>query len=361
VPRVRLKTTQPELLALFGYLMWASTVALAALGASACSEVESCKESVELGCINTAPRQDSTKPCLFDLVLRGDRCVKPGSDEDLCGLCAEGSLCVPERNTCLNFCEPPAVVPGSGTAPEPIFCEAIDDDNDPNTNPMLSFEEVCTRRCRLQCQRQAQFCPGFECAPGACDRPEVQAACLATCPPPAVGGNDLACLTRECNDVRFARCDSMVTCPNNVAPDCANLTCTNDCMFEGEGLGGDGYCDDGDVVTSTSALCNWGTDCADCGPRRGTAPEPGLLGSLCQYSHNCDGGTESPNDATAWCLELVGVAGSQRCVPDCSRGQGCPESFECVQVMAFDEVSQMEQPIIEGGRTASACRPTQCQ
>jgi hypothetical protein len=325
-----------------------------------CGEVDSCKEMQTLGCINTAPREDADKPCLYDLVLRGDKCVKPGSAEDLCGLCAEGALCVPERNTCINFCEAPAPLPGSGTSPEDIYCEAIDTDNDPATNPMLAFEEVCNRRCRLRCQRLQWFCPGYVCPAGTCEQPDVQARCLADCPLAANGGKDLACISRSCTDARRAVCDSSLMCPNSVMPACASITCTNDCMFEGNGLSGDGYCDDGDVYASDSPLCSWGSDCIDCGPRQGTRPEQGLLGSVCQYSLNCSGGTGHPTDAQTWCVEQSSIPGSQRCMPDCSRGQDCPDGFSCFQVLQHNDMTNTDDPIVEGGFTAQACLPASC-
>jgi hypothetical protein len=344
----------------WGWLVALTIVALSSL--AGCSDVESCKETETLGCLNSAPRSDLNDPCLYDLVLRGAKCVKPGSAEDLCGLCASGALCVPERNTCVNFCEPQSPLPGSGSQPEVIYCEAIDTDNDPSTNPMLTFEDTCTRRCKLRCQRFAQFCPGYECPPGSCEQKDVQDKCLAECPLAANGGKDLACLAKSCNDSRLQICDSKLACPNGVAPACATLTCTNDCMFDGgNGLTGDGQCDDGDVVASKSAACDWGTDCIDCGPRQGTRPEAAAWGSACQYNLNCAGGSGHPSDANAWCVKQSTLVGAQRCMPDCSRGQGCPDGFSCFQVEQEDETTHALVPLIEGGITAQACLPMSCK
>lgn len=336
-----------------------SGLAASALLASGCSEVEKCKESVDLGCINTAPLPDKDRPCLYDLVLRGNLCVRPGSDEDKCGLCAEGALCVPERNDCLNVCQPPPVLPGSVAAPEPIFCEATDNDDNPNTNPMLSFADVCKSRCRLRNRGYQQFCAGYQPPAGSCDGPDVQAACLAECPLLPTGGNDVACLTKSCNDARFSRCDTGLKCPNGVAPKCNDLACTNDCSFESGGAG-DGYCDDGDIYSAASALCAWGTDCADCGARPVTKPALGLLGDVCSFSNNCEGGTARPSDATAWCIEQRTVAGSKRCMPDCSRDQDCPDGFTCFELSARDPVTMQDVPIKEGDLTGKACVPQMC-
>jgi hypothetical protein len=339
---------------------WLVALTIAALALFAgCGDVESCKESQTPGCISTAPRDDLNNPCLYDLVLRGDKCVKPGSTEDLCGLCAPGALCVPERNTCVNFCEPQSPLPGSGSQPEVIYCEAIA--TVPGENPMLTFEETCTRRCRLQCQRYAQFCPGYACPPGSCDQPDVQAKCLAECPLAQNGGKDLACIAQSCTNARLQICDSKIACPNGAAPACANITCTNDCMFQGnDGLSGDGVCDDGDVVSSGSPLCSWGSDCIDCGPRLGARPLPGTWGSACQYFLNCAGGTGHPADANAWCVQQSAPVGTKRCMPDCSRGQGCPDGFDCYQVEQLDEATGARVPFIEGGSTAQACVPMMC-
>ena len=336
-----------------------------------CSEVESCRETITPGCINTAPRPDGS--CLYDLVLRGNKCVKPGSAEDLCGLCAKGALCAPERNTCIDFCAVPAALQGSIMPPDAISCEAFKEtlpdggvaattsDGGVN-NPMLGFDEVCRRRCRLRCQRFAQFCPGYQCPAGSCDGPEVQAKCLDNCPKTPQGGNDLACLTRTCEDAQLAQCDSSLMCPNGITPVCSSITCTNDCSFQylSQGVVGDGICDDGDVLSSMSPDCPWGTDCADCGPRSGAKPAPAPLGDLCQWAENCAGATTKPSTATAWCVNLKTTKAS-RCMPDCSRGQPCAAGFECRVITYQDPNTGVTMPVVEGTFTSSACIPLACE
>jgi hypothetical protein len=229
----------------------------------------------------------------------------------------------------------------------------------PASNPMLSFEEVCKRRCRLQCRRFEQFCPNdFKCPEGRCDLPEIQAECLADCPLTTAGAKDLACLTQRCEDVRVTRCQSDLACPNGGVPDCANLTCTNDCPM---GFAGDGYCDDGDAFSSLKPLCAWGSDCADCGARKGAAPDPGYWGTVCKYRQNCAGGTGNPADAAAWCVEIDGIPGLSRCAPDCSRDQGCPDGFECREAL-FDLGGPAREPIVDPATMlkSQACFPMLC-
>lgn len=338
---------------------WLPMVWLALLVAAGCGEVEHCTESKELGCLNAAPRRDGT--CFYDLVPykleAGTRCLEPGGQSDPCQSCAEGSLCVPEEGKCVSFCEMPAVLPGSGTSPEAIFCQAVSDPAKPGVEPpMLSFEEVCRRRCRLECQRVEQLC-GAGCPDGTCDRPEVQLECLRDCPrPTATGGRDLACLTRSCEDQRLSRCDPELACPNGNTVDCSQVTCTNDCAHAD-----DGSCDDGDIVSSDRSDCAWGSDCADCGVRK-DAPSPGYLGNVCQYHSNCDGGTRDPRTAAAWCVESKTIMGSARCMPDCSRGQDCADGFGCHEV-TFDTDGReggASAPIVEGGVRSRACLPLQC-
>ena len=333
---------------------------------SGCSEVDSCREGETPGCLNSPPRDDADEPCLYDLVLRNELCVVRGGPQDFCTSCDGGELCVPELNECVPFCEAASPLPGSIDPPEAIFCEATRDPSMPNTNPMLSFEEVCRRRCRLQCQRREQFCTtsagaAFDCAQNACEGPEVLAQCALDCPPTAAGANDLACLTRRCNDVRLSRCDSAL-CPTGYSASCQNVTCTNDCSIQGGGGAADGECDDGDPASALTALCRWGSDCTDCGPRRG-APPPSTLGSVCAFGVNCDGGTGSPSTADAWCIGLDKIPGLARCAPDCSRGQECADGFECVEAL-FEQDDGSNAPITErvGSRTlvSKACVPNQC-
>lgn len=336
------------------YLLLASSLwALAG-----CGDVESCLEMDTPGCLNSAPRP-SGAPCLYDLVVVNGKCLKSGGEKTPCGVCEHGALCDEKSKTCVNFCDVPTVLPGSIPAPEPIFCEAIKSKDMPNP-PMLTFAEVCQRRCRLNCQRLEQFCPGYKCPPGACDGQDVQNKCLQDCPAPGGGGNDLACLTLKCNDVRFATCTSGLACPNGATPNCARITCTNNCQFDGKNVTGDGYCDDGDTFSSVTAQCAWGSDCVDCGPRM-DQEVLGNLGDLCQYHLNCLGGTGSPDTAGAWCVtqSTPALNMASRCMPDCSRTQGCAPGFLCRSI-TITQADGSAAPVMAGGYSSQACLPDAC-
>ncbi|HEX5658420.1 MAG TPA: hypothetical protein VFX59_14560 [Polyangiales bacterium] len=335
------------------YLLLA--LCLAAL--AGCGDVESCLEMDTPGCLNSAPRP-SGSPCLYDLVLVDGICVKSGGAQTPCGECEAGALCDLQTNTCINFCDTPQVLPGGVAAPTPIFCEAIKTASVPNPE-MLTFEAVCRRRCQLNCQRTSQFCAGYQCAAGSCDGADVLITCRSECPMLTTGGEDLACLTKRCNDVRFLACTSSLVCPNGVKPDCAGIACSNTCMFNGANVTGDGVCDDGDTFSSYTAQCSWGTDCADCGPRAGTEEPLGGLGDVCQYTQNCAGGTSSPDSAGAWCVSLESRPGVARCMPDCSRGQDCEDGFSC-RVLDIPNADGTSAPVTVGDYTSKACLPDAC-
>ncbi len=335
-------------------------VALCFMAWAGCADVESCQEVNTPGCLNS-PVRTTGSPCLFDLVEVNGKCLKSATPDVSCGAnkCGAGSLCDEATKTCTNFCSTPAVIPGSVQAPEAIFCEAIKTQAMPNP-AMLTFEEVCRRRCRLNCQRLSQFCTGYQCAAGSCDGADVQAKCRLDAPPLSGGGNDLAKLTKSCNDTRFAVCDTQLSCPNGAKPNCANITCSNNCQFNGQNVTGDGVCDDSDPYSSMTAQCQWGTDCTDCGPRMGSAPTLNL-GDACQYSLNCQGGTGSPDTAGAWCVTQESIANVARCMPDCSRGQKCAEGFTCRTLTFASADGTSSNPLVVGKYTSSACLPDACQ
>jgi hypothetical protein len=139
------------------------------------------------------------------------------------------------------------------------------------------------------------------------------------------------------------------------------VVCRNECGQTSNEWSGDGVCDDGDLLSATFADCAWGTDCTDCGPRRGTAPQPASQGGQCAFNTGCAGYTRDLTTNEAWCMSLSDLAeGLARCVPDCSRSEACPSGYECVTVTIKDEDGK-EQPITQGDLTGRACLPRVCE
>ncbi|MFT3926007.1 MAG: hypothetical protein QM778_25915 [Myxococcales bacterium] len=340
------------------------------LGASGCGEVDHCPK----GSLRCLGGRCDNRACDFDLL-----CAVRPTGEELCGKklkggrfdfgdqgkgegtevtpidpdcsCPAPQVCAADTGECVNYCEAADPLPHSGKAPEVILCEHVEGVESP-----LTFEEICKRRCRVQCQRWSQFC-GFTCAEDYCDSPNVQDECSSDCP--ITAGNREVCLTRACNSERDATC-ATVTCPDTRQPgNCQNLTCRNSCGLNDLGeWAGDGECDDGDLYTASSAACDWGTDCVDCGPRTGPVPAAQPHGGLCAFHTNCLGYSPTISRNRSWCLRLDGVQqGLSRCVPDCSEGTSCLPGYECVDV-----VDDQGNPITDamGTVTGQACLPLMC-
>jgi hypothetical protein len=338
------------------------------LAASACSGVEHCKDG-DARCIGGACEKDA---CDYDLV-----CVVRPAGERLCGRpldeddeydfgsagkgkgekaedlgppceCEQPELCSLDTNSCVNYCEVPDALPGSEPVPEVIFCEQFEDE------APLSFEEICKRLCRLSCQRWEQFC-GFKCDEDDCDAPDVLDACEASCP--EADGDPELCLTRACNAVRDQGCANVICPDTNEPADCTGVVCKNTCGGNSSPeWSGDGVCDDGELLSATYADCAWGTDCTDCGPRRGKPPEPEPQGGVCAFNTGCAGYQQDLKTNAAWCVSLDDVAkGLSRCVPDCSRGRTCPSGYECVAVL-----DDMDERIEQDDLVGQACIPLVC-
>jgi len=341
----------------------------ASFGTLGCGEVDHCPA----GSLRCLGGRCDNRSCDFDLV-----CAARPTGDELCGRklkggrydfggkgsgeatplapldpdchCSAPAVCAADTGECVNYCETATPTPHSGTPPEVIFCEHIEGMEAP-----LSFAEICKRQCRINCQRWSQFC-GFTCAADFCDSQDVQAQCATTCPESA--GNREVCLTRSCNSARDATCAS-VSCPDTRQPgNCQNVTCRNTCGPNNSGdWTGDGECDDGDLYSATSAACEWGSDCVDCGPRTGPAQVAQPQGGLCAFHTNCIGYSPIIANNHAWCLRLDDVQPNlSRCVPDCSEGTSCLPGYQCVNV-----VDDQGNPITDAtGSTGQACLPMMC-
>ncbi len=357
------------------HVLWAAlitgSVVSSGLSLSACSEVESCKPGTA-GCVEAGPKDGE---CQFDLVLRNGKCMNPadldkdedsGTDEadsgqvSACAPCESPALCVPEREECVDFCETPEEIPGSGREVEQITCGG---ERDAMDKPLvLTFAETCTNTCLLTCRWQNWFCPGAKTDCSAeCAKPYVQTDC--SLPPGPSGGclNDLACQRNKCTEVRALGCVADATlCPNTMgmAPVCEGITCNNQCKnsMSAQANAFDGYCDDGAYTFSDTDLCTFGADCADCGPRN--MPERAVdkgkieLGEPCPNSARCAGRSSDFDINKSWCLDVAADVG--RCLADCSGDdETCPQGFKCT---ALSNSSGAD--LIDGrGRRGKVCYP----
>lgn len=317
-----------------------AALALALVPAQSCSEVESCKEG-EPGCLNGA----TTTPCRFGLVASTDgRCVE-SSDQTATCTCSPGQVCT-STDQCVTICEEE---PSQVKKPATIPCRAS------STEQPYDFTEAAIALCYQECIRRAELCH-TACDPVQdCTALKATAAVTTVCP-----GQNAECAMRLCETVRDQPCTSQV-CPGNAAPDCAGVVCTNTCASTTTSFVNDGQCDDGDLSNATSAVCTWGSDCGDCGPRRGSAPPTSYdLGHVCVDVFQCGGDTSDFTRSLGWCISLQPDVDVQRCVPNCTAsGQGCPSGFVC-DVLGFGTSAADFKPLTDpSGRQARACFPAQ--
>jgi hypothetical protein len=282
---------------------------------------------------------------------------------DTCMETDPDAVCTTDKGTCVNFCEVPDVLPGTLAEPRPSpTCSAIKPDD-----PALTFDELCKRRCQFDCRNRGWFCgSGDKCEPGACDKPEVLVACHTECD---TESDPLKCVLGACEENMRKGC-AETTCTGG-APNCTGVKCSNNCVFSnGMSANGDGYCDDGDtfhtdpiageLTYTDSNICQWGTDCSDCGPRMGEDNSRNLpMGALCNYNSACAGHKRNGNQPDletnrAWCLELTAVQQKLlRCLPDASgKNETCPDGYSQITLE-----NPPGTPIVIDGITAKACVP----
>jgi hypothetical protein len=161
-------------------------------------------------------------------------------------------------------------------------------------------------------------------------------------------------MAQACSDALATGCKEL-SCPEQKSPKCDDVQCRNSCP----GFNFDGICDDGDLESAAFGACAFGSDCADCGPRRGQAPKPAAQGAACAFHSGCAGAKpDDVADAQAWCIQMA--PGLSRCAPDCSSpDEVCPEGSSCFTLSGVDQDGDGESdPIVQHGLTASACFPT---
>jgi hypothetical protein len=319
---------------------------------AACSEVESCKED-EPGCINSPP--DDSGNCRAGLVLdeSGTACIPKGGsstkEPDLCG-CEENELCRQDM-TCVNVCITPTTLPARTSATK--TCRPA------KTDAPYDFAKAAVALCYQGCIRRAALC-GTACNPAVDCTP---AAAMALTTPLCPGGMP-ECAMKACEVARDTPC-AQQQCPPGSALNCTGVSCTNDCITTSPMSTvfiNDGLCDDGDLSNADSVVCDWGQDCGDCGPRRGTAPVFSRdLGDPCFDAIQCGGDRDDVTMSTGWCVETEKNRPLYRCVPDCSaKGATCPSGYEChdllQEVTGSDPVPVVDQQNMQ----ARACFPSLC-
>jgi len=345
-----------------------------------CTAVEHCKPG-EVGCFAGPP--DDAGLCKFDLVARNNLCVTPAAARALddagpprqadgaiiedsggprppptmpCGTCPGDKTCASDSKTCIDFCATPAELPGQQPAPEAIRCGGEIKNAQTGERYTLSFEETCRNTCELACRARGWFCK-TGCEKDACEKPEVQADCHARCDKAT---DPLACVQSLCSDTRATGCANTAGfCAAGEFPDCAKVTCTNSCGSTAY----DGVCDDGDLDNAAYASCEWGTDCADCGPRRGEdMSRKHQQGDLCSLQEQCEGSSPDFSKNEAFCTAVTPGGQVRRCVLDCSGGQEpCPVGTTCSTLTIQDEDGKVKALTDYRGVEGHACLPDACR
>ncbi|HEY6882290.1 MAG TPA: hypothetical protein VI299_29870 [Polyangiales bacterium] len=329
---------------------WAALLGAALTALAGCGDVESCLEGQQ-GCVNGAP--DDSGNCKFGLVVSADglTCVNPSEKGkppvDTC-MCPSGQLC---RNGggCVDVCQPLTNVPAARPTPQP--CRAPKDQTE-------SFARAALAACTQACIHRAAIC-GTKCDPTTeCTQLGASTAARAACQ----GNEDISCAIMLCERARDMPCDKQ-QCPPGSTPNCANITCSNTCDMPE--YNNDGICDDGDLSSAISYVCDYGTDCGDCGPRRGTAP-PFMVdfGDPCVDPAQCGGDLTNVKSSKGWCVPADSAQDYSRCLPDCSNGKTCHAGFECVGVAQDVDGSGPMAPTqvvdLKDGTPVFACFPLQC-
>ncbi|HEX6242189.1 MAG TPA: hypothetical protein VFZ61_14865, partial [Polyangiales bacterium] len=327
-----------------GSLMRRAYVALFALlaWAPACNEVRKCGRG-EPGCLAGPPEDGSCQP---GLVVKHGACTEPGAEPAAleCG-CEDGQICTLDGYTCADYCAPLDVAIGTAPPRDQYSCD-----------PSASAAALCETRCLIRCRAWHELCrTSAGCGPESCRSDAEQAACNQAC---GSAPDPQRCLAQACNDQLALGCKGL-SCPDGSAPQCTGVSCSNGCS----GFNFDGVCDDGDLASAQSGACEYGSDCADCGPRRGAAPAPVAQGEPCAFHSNCAGASQDDlAEAQAWCIEVA--PGVTRCAPDCTGADEiCPRGSGCYTLQGPDQDGDgAPDPVVQGDLTASACFPSaMCQ
>ncbi len=342
-------------------------VALALATLVGCSDVEKCLEGADPGCLGAKP--DDSGNCRFGLVhdVVRDKCVKPGTegsvedagngavredaavrndaavipyDAGSC-TCQSGQVCKKD-GSCVNLCNPAANPPTPTATLLP--CRATKDEKE-------SFARIALALCYQKCAHRAAYC-GTRCDPESeCTQLLASTAARNACQ----GMDDQSCAINECEKARDLPC-AQQQCPLNAAPSCTGVLCSNSCKTSM--YNNDGICDDGDPSNAISYACDYGSDCGDCGPRRGAAPPLSLdVGDVCADPIQCGGNLYGVKSSTGWCVPATKTQDYARCVPDCSNNKECAPGFTCFGI-ADAAGAQFED--YNDGTLVYGCFPSAC-
>lgn len=325
---------------------------------SACGDVEHCKRG-DVGCVDGLP--DDVGECRFGLVYDPltQVCVEPDHDAGpppdpnaaCSGSCATGEACRPD-GTCVNVCTQTGAVTQRDSL---LKCRPATNATPPE--PAYNLAAAAHALCVQGCTRRNALCTASPCDPAVeCVPPAELALAVAACGmTPTVD-----CVMARCEAVRDQACDK-VMCPGS-APNCAGVTCTNSCSDAQNSLNNDGFCDDGDLANAVSAICPWGSDCGDCGPRRGPAPaRVKQIGEQCIDPYQCGASYDDFSDVPGWCVVVDQANETERCVPDCSVYGLCPAGYTC-RALEFQDAATGQSMTLkdENKLVGSACFPVQC-
>lgn len=335
---------------------FAGLALMALMALTGCNKVRKCTEG-EVGCLKGAPKADGT--CEAGLVAKGKLCVEDTSSGGGGGSCncAVDEVCAEDGKTCLAYCALVDDLPQ--VQPTPPACKPARTPSDQNPMP-YNFRTLCINACEQQCIRAQTLCPGYTCKLSDCSSDAQLALCNVDCPGLDVGTGETAraCLTKKCTDLAGSTCEQF-KCPAGSTKSCTDVRCTDTCGDNNA----DGYCDDGDPASAIYSFCPYGTDCTDCGPRKGARPDRAPIGAVCPGGQDvaCAGYNDDFLKSNAWCLRVIDdQSAPYRCVPNCTTSDGagtCPDDYECQAVTTSDG-----DPFTDAvnGTEGYACVPIVC-